>query len=262
MASACGPRPENQDRGYVDAQVLAVFDGVAGRPLGGVAAAVGLGHGVAAMANSRARGEADVSGALRAAGQAVYDTNRRIGLNGATTGTLVALYSADGLAHAAVGWVGDTSAFLVRGDGILKLTRPHVHADRHPESGTRISRWLGDESGGNPETQIITVTAEDRIVVTTDGVTDVLSDATIGGIVAAAETPQMAAEQLIAAAAQMGTSDNSTVAAAFLSQSPGLRDQSAGPVTPAVAEAGIHRTDHDFDGSPDRRPSITDTVKE
>lgn len=261
VATACGPRPDNQDRAHADAQVLAVFDGVAGRPLGGVAAAVGLGHAVAAMANSRARGAADVAGALRAAGQAVYDTNRRVGLNSATTGTLVALYSVDGNAHAMVGWVGDTSAFLVRGAGILKLTRPHLQHENRV--GARISRWLGEDSSGSPETQATTVTADDRIVVISDGVTDVLSEAIIGGIVAGAESPQAAAEQLIAAAVQLGTSDNATVAAAFLTRDPSLADRSSGPLTPAAAEVGLHGDDRaHVVGSPVRQPSTTDTIKE
>lgn len=259
-ASACGPRTENQDRVHADAQTLAVFDGVSGRPLGGMAAAVGLGHAIATAAGSRARGSADVEGALRAAGEAVHEMNRRVGLNSATTGTIVAIYSVNGSEQAMVGWVGDTSAFLVRGGGILRLTQPHVK--RNQETGSPISRWLGDLSSGTPDTHKVLIGDGDRLVVASDGVTDVMSDAAIGGIIAGATSPQGAADDLVAAAFALGTKDNSTVAVAFLSFDPHGAPAATGPVAPAAAELGVQSTEADHRADPVRAPAVTDTIQE
>lgn len=257
-ATACGPRPENQDRAHADAQMLGVFDGVSGRPLGGFAASVGLGQAIAALARSRARGEADVLGTLKAAGRAVLETNRKVGLNAASTGTVVAIYSVDGSARITVGWVGDTSAFLVRGAGVMRLTRPHVQHGR-------ISRWLGgDDSEGSPETESAMVQTNDRVVVVSDGVTDVLSDAAIGGIIAGAESAQAAADQLIAASLQLGTTDNTTVAVAFLSADSKYGHRSSGPVMPAAAEEirPENRTTNFQPRPATGAPAATDTIRE
>lgn len=265
VASACGSRAENQDRVHADAQILAVFDGVSGRPLGGVAAAVGLGQALASAAEARARGTVNVGGALQAASQAVYEVNRRVGLNTATTGTLIALYSVNDELLATVGWIGDTAAFLVRGDGIMMLTRPHLRLDPDDRAAApRISRWLGDreEETGLPDTMTLPVTAEDRLIVTSDGVTDVLSESTIGGIVAGAISPQAAADQLVTAALELGTSDNSTAAVAFLTRdSRQAQRGAAGAVAVARAEA-TQPTDSGVGAPPVRQPAATDTIQE
>ncbi len=235
-ATVCGDRSENQDRVYADAGVLAVFDGVAGRPLGGVAAATGLGHAIAAVAESRARGAVDVLGALRAAEEAVEQVNRRVGLNTATTGTLLALYSVNGIGYARVGWVGDTSAFVVRRDDILRLTLPHVQPEYGGEKVAAITRWLGDPSNSNPEITTVQLEEWDRVVVVSDGVSDALSDADIGTIVADANSPQEAVDQLVFAALEMGTRDNASAAVAFLTDEPRFSTTASGRLFHAAYE--------------------------
>lgn len=262
-STACGPRTENQDRVHADVDSLAVFDGVSGRPLGGVAAATGLGYTLTTMAASRARGTVDVPGALRAGGLAVQESNRRIGLNTATTATVLALYSLNGKGYATVGWVGDTAAFLVRSDGVLRLTVPHVQTQGASEDARRISRWLGDETRGAPDVQTVTILDGDRLIVTSDGVTSVLSEAEIGTTIAAARSPQEAADALIRAALGAETRDNASAAVAFVTGDPRMAPLSAGPLfRPAAQETARHLGDMPAMPTPAPRTTAQDTVEE
>jgi len=212
--------------------VLAVFDGVSGRPLGGVAATLGMSGALASAATARARGIVDVRQALTDAGTAVAQTNDQLGLGSATTGTVIVLFSTEGTPFAATGWVGDTSAFLIRTGRVLKITRPHVdREDQH-----QITRWMGDELSGEPEIAIHTLELGDRLLVVSDGITDVLTSEEIGGVVAAAPLPTDAANNLVRMASQRDSRDNMSVAVAFLTDNPASDPSNAGPLwaTPFV----------------------------
>lgn len=214
--SRCGPRPDNQDRAYGDFQTLAVFDGVGGRAYGGSASAIALTQTLGALALQRQQGTVDLAGALGAANLALLQANQQAGFNSATTATVAALYLRGDVPFVSVAWIGDTPAYLVRGTGILKLTRAHEILDESTVPAFRLTRWLGEEATASPDLEHVALQEGDRIAIVSDGVSSVLDDATVGGIIATADTASAAAAGLIAKALRRGTDDNVSASVAIL----------------------------------------------
>lgn len=123
-----------------------------------------------------------------------------------------------------VGHVGDTRAYLLRGQQIQQLTSDHtwvadeVAAGRmSPESAAThprkhvISRVLGASPVLRVDRQAYPVQLDDTLVLATDGLTGLVSDAEIFGMVNQARTPQEAAGRLVQLANERGGGDNITV---------------------------------------------------
>lgn len=140
--------------------------------------------------------------------------------NMGTTAT-VALFS-DGTVT--IGHVGDTRAYLLRGQQIQQLTNDHTwvadevaagrmsaaEAADHPK-GHVISRVLGTSLVLRVERRAYPVSSGDMIVLTSDGLTGLVSDLEILGTVDQARTLQDAANQLVELANQRGGGDNITI---------------------------------------------------
>lgn len=143
--------------------------------------------------------------------------------NMGTTAT-VALLSGNRLF---LGHVGDTRAYLLRGSGIQQLTTDHswvaeevaagrlteAQAQNHPRRNA-INRVLGNTPLLRVERKAYDVQPHDIFVLTSDGLTGLVSDAEIRAIVMGNRAPQDACNQLIVLANQRGGHDNISVLAA------------------------------------------------
>ena len=225
--SACGHRPNNEDRYVVDADhhLFLVADGMGGQEFGerasGMAAEI-----IPKVVNDRiaAREPADqaVRAALAEANRAIVtagqaqSTDRRMG-----TTAVLAVQQAD---QFFVAGLGDSRAYLVRGDRVEQLTVDHTVADALERNGTltseqaRHSPWknvlykfLGcAEMTDGADVRPFTPRAGDRLLLASDGLTNFISPEDLAVGAAGNRSPQEWAEALIKLALDRGSKDNVT----------------------------------------------------
>jgi len=118
--------------------------------------------------------------------------------------TLTALYLEDGAG--VLGHVGDSRLYRLRGDTLEALTRDHSLK----QGESLLTRCIGGgRSEWEPDSERFEVAAGDRFVLCTDGVWNVVDEASFASI-AAARAPQRVAERLVRAALDAGGPDNAT----------------------------------------------------
>jgi protein phosphatase len=130
--------------------------------------------------------------------------------------------------HLFLGHVGDSRAYLLRGEQLHQLTRDHTRAQQlvdqgmlGPEEAARsrfrnvLTRALGDVRGtADAEVQRARLRDGDQLLLCSDGLTDMVDDAAIAAALRQAATAAAACQALIDLALQRGGRDNVTVALA------------------------------------------------
>ena len=236
--SDTGPvRTANEDHWHIDAGrgMFIVADGMGGHQAGEVAAHLAVAEVVADLVASahesfawplgrdehQPRVANRLTHALRRANDAVYAAGvADPALMGMGT-TLTVLIIDGGLAS--IGSVGDSRAYLVRGSGIEQLTHDDtwlasvLGRDGAREAAARahpmrhvLTSVIGARETSRPEVVTLAVGPGDVLVLATDGLHNVVEDASIGHLVRA-QGPEAAADALVAAALSGGTTDNVTV---------------------------------------------------
>jgi PPM family protein phosphatase len=211
---------DSWDRG----PLLALADGMGGHAAGEVASRLA----VEALTAAYAEGSPGpphqlLKGAARVANLAVVDAAQEPGRRGMGT-TMIGL--ALGGTEAAIAHVGDSRAYLVRGETCTQLTNDHSRvgemlrmrmisaeqAANHP-ARSQLTRSLG----GDPFVQVDlvrqNVQRHDTLVLCTDGLWDVVARpeiAEVGEQLAARQIPTAiaAAERLVGLAVERGSTDN------------------------------------------------------
>jgi len=213
-------RPDNEDSVLVDRDhhLYAVADGMGGHRAGEVASATAI----EALKNSYAGGR-PLDQAVEAANAAVFakaaadDALRGMGT------TLTALAVEDG--HTALlGHVGDSRAYLMRDGAVTQVTDDHSlveqlvregrlspeEAQHHPQRAI-ITRALGVDAQVEVDVYRVELEPGDRLLICSDGLTNMLSDDTIALTLRRHVDPQQAADTLVDMANQAGGDDNITV---------------------------------------------------
>ncbi|WP_306363382.1 PP2C family serine/threonine-protein phosphatase [Nocardia sp. CC227C] len=217
-------RSNNEDSVYAGARLLALADGMGGHAAGEIASQLMI----AALAHldDDEPGD-DLLGKLD---RAVRDGNAAIAdqveeepeLDGMGT-TLTAILFAGkklGLAH-----VGDSRAYLFRNDELTQITRDDTfvqslvdegritpeQAHTHPQRSLIMRALTGNEI--EPTLIVRESRAGDRYLLCSDGLSDVVSDETIGNTLREGTTDE-AADRLIELALRSGGPDNVTVVVA------------------------------------------------
>lgn len=200
-------RERNEDRwltrDYAGVTLLAVADGVGGEAGGEVASTAAI-EGLAkafAPPSFRDSTRTALGDAVQGANASVLEASRDERLSRAAT-TLVA--AAIRGRQAAIANLGDSRAYLVRGQEIRQLTTDHS-GDRE----SSITRFLGDPRGVQPDIFVETLQPADRLVLCSDGLTRHVADAEIAS--AMRDDPARAADALVALARSRGGEDNVTV---------------------------------------------------
>lgn len=236
-------REENQDIaaalvlgsgvGDIDAQdfLLVVADGMGGHPAGDVASRIAL-ETLAQAFPSLPGGDPvqALKQAYRQANDAIFAAGE---VEPAHTGMGTTLTSA--LLHgkyATVAHVGDSRAYLLRGDGITQVTRDHtvvsdevaqgrISADaaRHDPRRNRLTHALGTNPRLErtlPSIFELTLLPGDRLMLCSDGLYEVLDESDFRRVLRE-QDPGGSAQALVALARERGTRDNaSAVVAAAL----------------------------------------------
>ena len=221
-------RSNNEDSVYAGPRLLAIADGMGGHAAGEVASKIVI----SAMENlDEDRAFGDLIGTLR---DTVIEANRQIAdavarrkdLEGMGT-TLTALRFSGaqvGLVH-----VGDSRAYLLRGDMLSQITHDDTYvqylvdsgkltpdqAKDHPRKSVILRALLGSEV--EPDVSIREARAGDRYLLCTDGLTDVVSTETLLETLRIPD-PQEAADRLVELALRGGGPDNVTVIVADVVQ--------------------------------------------
>lgn len=225
-------RPHNEDSAFVGPYVAIVADGVGGAAAGEIASATAT-YAVAATALARfgempERVLVDAVEAARASVQhGIQRDLNRLGM--ATTLTAVLC---DGervvLAH-----VGDSRAYLLR-DGVLtQLTTDHTYVQRlveagqlpradvvrHPWRNVVLRSIDGDPVNEGVDLIPLPLEVGDRLLLCSDGLTDLVPDDPIADLLGAVD-PMSAAAALTEAALAAGGKDNVTAVVLDLIEGP------------------------------------------
>jgi protein phosphatase len=212
-------RPENEDSFLVDPEhrLYAVADGMGGHRAGEVASATAIETLMAAYLGGQRIDEA-----VEAANAAVFaKAAENAAMRGMGT-TLTAIAVQDGTA--VVGHVGDSRAYLMRDGAVSQVTDDHSlveqlvregrltpeEAQNHPQRAI-ITRALGIDADVDVDTFRVDLRPGDRLLICSDGLTNMLSDDTIGVTLRRHADPQQAADTLVDMANQAGGDDNITV---------------------------------------------------
>ena len=215
-------RPHNEDAGFVGPYVALVADGVGGAAAGEVASATAA-HAVSTCVLARPHEPADVVlrdavGAARVSVQrGVQADLQRLGM--ATTLTAVVC---DGT-RAVLGHVGDSRAYRLR-DGVLEqVSSDHTYVQhlvdsgqltresalRHPWRNVVLRSVDGDPVGPDVDVVDLDVREHDRLLLCSDGLTDLVPDARIAEVLRLRD-PHSAAAVLTQSALSAGGKDNIT----------------------------------------------------
>ncbi len=216
-------REHNEDSYLAQDRLFAVADGMGGHRGGEVASRIA----VDALARHGGSDHAGLAGAIREANQAVLARASRDPekLRGMGT-TLTALVAGDGAVHLA--HVGDSRAYILRDGELTQLTEDHTlvqrmvtegslspeEAEVHPQRSVLV-RALGVEADLEVDEVFREVRAGDRLLLCSDGLTDLIADADIRGLLDV-DSRRLAVTGLVRAALDAGGRDNVTCVVADL----------------------------------------------
>jgi len=220
-----GPvRPHNEDAAFATPRLAVVADGVGGHAAGEVASRIVVGA-LASLEKAWVDGPLD-----EALARAVTEGNERIAFIAScrpetagmsTTLTAVALHGDFVVAN-----IGDSRAYLLRDGTLRQLTRDDSllqelldaglvdpdAARSHPRRNV-VTAALDGAPGREPAVSRVPALAGDRLLLCSDGLSDVLDAARIAELLAEPDASG-AAEALVRAALGAGARDNVTVVVA------------------------------------------------
>jgi protein phosphatase len=214
-------RRENEDSAYARAPVFVVADGMGGAQAGEVASKIAVDAFAQGLPDT---GSAEERLAVRAreANRQIYELSRAEHERAGMGTTLTAAYLDD--ADLAIAHVGDSRAYLLRDGELQRLTRDHSlveelklqgklteeQAAEHPQRSI-ITRALGPEAYVEVDTWTYPVRAGDVVLLCSDGLTSMVSEARVAAILNAIPGLEAAAAALIDEANRAGGRDNITV---------------------------------------------------
>ncbi|MBC9820267.1 PP2C family serine/threonine-protein phosphatase [Terrabacter sp. MAHUQ-38] len=219
-----GPKSRNEDSGYAGPNLLVLADGMGGHAAGDVASSMIVGE-LAPL------DEEDVTAdqAIPLLEEALHAANAKLtkamrensDLAGMGSTTIVMLRTGNKLAMA---HIGDSRAFMLRGDTFSQITKDHSfvqqlidegriskeEAGHHPQRSV-VTRVMTGQPDDEPDTSLREAKIGDRFLLCSDGLSDFVGADVIEEIVREARTPAEAADRCIEVALKASTRDNVTV---------------------------------------------------
>jgi serine/threonine protein phosphatase PrpC len=249
-------RSANEDSLFLRSPVFVVADGMGGAQAGEVAskvAADSFNRELPAVAPERVLTET-----IEAANRAIHERARTDPeLTGMGTTTTAMIVDLEGEA-VAIGHVGDSRAYRLRGGKFERLTRDHslveemrrkgqltdAQAEDHPQRSI-ITRALGPEPEVKVDVQTVPAQAGDVFLICSDGLTTMLDDEHIARVLSRASSMDAAVRTLVDEANRAGGRDNITVIAFQLgdASAPACQPEGATLIGPAAEEAGLTATE-------------------
>jgi protein phosphatase len=255
-------RNANEDSHFVKAPLFVVADGMGGAQAGEVAskaAAESFAQGLPKAPPERAL-EETIEGANRTIHELARKDPSLAGMGTTTTAAIVDLEAEE----VAIGHVGDSRAYRLRGGKFEQLTRDHslveemrrkgqitdAQAEDHPQRSI-ITRALGPEPEVQVDLQTVPAQPGDVFLICSDGLTTMLDDEKIAHVLGRATSLQSAVKALVDEANRAGGRDNITVVAFRLEDTaapapgnPGVGpDEGATLIGSEAEEAGLTATE-------------------
>ncbi len=255
-------RNANEDSHFIKAPLFVVADGMGGAQAGEVAskaAAESFAHGLPEAPPERVL-EETIEGANRTIHELARKDPSLAGMGTTTTAAIVDLEAEE----VALGHVGDSRAYRLRGGKFEQLTRDHslveemrrkgqitdAQAEDHPQRSI-ITRALGPEPEVQVDLQTVPAQPGDVFLICSDGLTTMLDDEKIAHVLARATSLQSAVKALVDEANRAGGRDNITVVAFRLEDpaAPAPGNPGAGPdegatlIGTEAEEAGLTATE-------------------
>lgn len=251
-------RKDNQDSGYAGPWLIAICDGVGGAARGDIASATAIGQIKRLdMKPAQAASEDDL---MSLVANALHRAHDRIGelvevdpnLNGTSTTATIGLFDGSRLA---IGHVGDSRAYLLRGGLLHQLSKDHTfvqtlvddgriteeEARVHPHKNL-ILNALDGVRDLDPDLSVMDLEIGDRLLFCSDGVNGFLTDPRIADILGTS-TPAYATVELLRASLEAGSTDNVTCLVADV-----VEDDAPAPTMPMTVGAAAEMR---------RKPSLT-----
>lgn len=217
-------RRENEDRYLLDQKInlFGVADGVGGLPGGAEAAQLAVDEIAAAFQQVSAARPPDLVHIVQHANDVVAALGRRMSPAMGIGSTLTFGWIADAtlrLAH-----VGDSRCYFARERNFRRLTEDHSVENEarmrrargevvyyHEANRNALTRCIGQPTP--PEVDVIAqpLAVGDRYLFCTDGVTRMMPDSELGGLVMQGGTPDEIAREIVELAVRRGGPDNATV---------------------------------------------------
>ena len=217
-------RQNNQDSGYAGANLLVLADGMGGPAGGDIASSVAIAHLVPLDTDSH-----PAETLLPSLRDALMDAHEELSerseqdpeLAGLGTTCIALMRSGNKLAMV---HIGDSRAYLLRGDTLTQVTTDHSfvqylvdsgqitpeEAEHHPQRNV-VMRILGDSQADvTPDETMREAVLGDRWLLCSDGLSGVVSSDTIAEILTDVRDPGECAEELIRLALLAGGPDNVT----------------------------------------------------
>lgn len=216
-------RQLNEDSWFGGERIYAVADGLGGHRAGEVASRMAVEE--LAKLDRRPAG-ADPGGelveAIRSAGRAVAQRSSTDPETAGMATTVTAIAIDGGAAHLA--HVGDSRCYLLRGDEMRLVSSDHTlvarmvdegaitleQAETHPQRSV-LTRALGTDPDVDVDLQAIPLAAGDRILLCSDGLSSVVPEPEIAGLLATVRDGDDLCRALIEEANRRGGPDNITV---------------------------------------------------
>jgi PPM family protein phosphatase len=216
-------RRANEDAYVFRPPLFAVADGMGGARAGEIAAQ--LAAAALEEVGTDTKGEEGIVAVIEEANRRIWE---RAVTDPATSGmgtTVTAALVDEAAGQVAIGHVGDSRAYLLRGGSLEQLTTDHSlvaelvqsgvltpeEAERHPQRSA-ITRALGTEPSVRVETFTVAAEIGDLFLLCSDGLSAMLDDEEVAAAIDGAEgEPSQAGAALVAAANERGGEDNITV---------------------------------------------------
>jgi protein phosphatase len=210
-------RDGNEDSFLVEAPLYAIADGMGGHRGGEVASRLAL-ETIEAMFRE---GEGSLGDQVRAANSAVHERSLQDRKVSGMGTTVTAVLIEGGTAH--VAHVGDSRGYLLRAGDLRQITADHTlvarmvnsgeisrkEADVHPHRNVLV-RSVGTEPTVSVDEDDLSLLDGDRLLLCSDGLTDMVAEDQVQAILEAEPDPQRAADRLVKAANRAGGIDNIT----------------------------------------------------
>ena len=210
-------REGNEDSYLSEDPLFAVADGMGGHQGGEVASGLAL----ETIERLFARGEGSLTQQVREANRMVFERSIRDRSVAGMGTTLTAALLEEGRVR--VAHVGDSRAYLLRGDDLRLLTEDHtlVHrmvlegeltqaeAEVHPHRNI-LTRVLGVDPDVEVDEMLLEARPGDRLLLCSDGLTGMLPELRIHEILRSESEPRRAVDRLIREANDAGGVDNIT----------------------------------------------------
>ena len=214
-------RRENEDAVLAQPPVFVVADGMGGAQAGEVASRIAV-DAFAEGLPERGSPEERLAAVALTANRRIYELSRTESERAGMGTTLTAAYLGEN--DLAIAHVGDSRAYLFRDGSLTRLTQDHSlmaelirrgklteeEAADHPQRSI-ITRALGPEPQVTVDTWTYPVRAGDVILMCSDGLTSMISEAQVTEILRTYTGVEAAAQALIDEANRAGGRDNITV---------------------------------------------------